>query len=228
MSDTIIDFFDSLKKENLSDKEIREKIDEFIKQNNIDYEDLADEDDEEDVYYYLDMAFQAETRQEAIKYAKKALKIEPDNIDAQVIIAENSIYDHLKLLNKFEKIKKDAEQKLVEEHLLTEENIGDFWLLTETRPYMRLLYNRMQLLLDCGKIGMAKNACLEILNLNNNDNLGARFILMHILKMKNQRLSCLKGMTAKNRRNFYCLCQLYIISLEKLAKPQLILKNLSI
>ena len=32
--------------------------------------------------------------------------------------------------------------------------------------------------------------------------------------MKNQRLSCLKGMTAKNRRNFYCLCQLYIISLE--------------
>lgn len=114
--------------------------------------------DEEDLYYYLDMAFQAKTRQEAIKYAKKALKIEPDNIDTQVIIAENSIYDHIKLLNKFEKIKKDAEQKLVEEHLLTEENIGDFWLLTETRPYMRLLYNRMRLLLDCGKIGMAKNA----------------------------------------------------------------------
>lgn len=27
---------------------------------------------------------------------------------------------------------------------------------------------------------MAKNACLEILDLNNDDNLGARFILMHI------------------------------------------------
>lgn len=126
MSDTINDFFDSLEKENLSGKEMREKIDEFIKQNNIDYEDLADEEDLEDLYYYLDMTFQAETRQEAIKYAKKALKIEPDNIDAQVIIAENSIYDHIKLLNKFEKIKKAAEQKLVEEHLLTEENIGDF------------------------------------------------------------------------------------------------------
>ena len=106
------------------------------------------------------------------------MKIEPDNIDAQVIIAENSIYDHIKLLNKFEKIKKAAEQKLVEKHLLTEENIGDFWLLTETRPYMRLLYNRMRLLLDCGKIGMAKEACLEIFDLNNDDNLGARFILM--------------------------------------------------
>ena len=105
MSDTINDFFDSLEKENLSGKEMREKIDEFIKQNNIDYEDLADEEDLEDLYYYLDMTFQAETRQEAIKYAKKALKIEPDNIDAQVIIAENSIYDHIKLLNKFEKIK---------------------------------------------------------------------------------------------------------------------------
>lgn len=91
MSDTINDFFDSLEEENLSGKEMREKIDEFIKQNNIDYEDLADE---EDLYYYLDMDFQAETEQEAIKYAKKALKIEPDNIDAQVIIAENSIYDH--------------------------------------------------------------------------------------------------------------------------------------
>lgn len=54
MSDTINDFFDSLEKENLSGKEMREKIDEFIKQNNIDYEDLADE---EDLYYYLDMAF---------------------------------------------------------------------------------------------------------------------------------------------------------------------------
>lgn len=160
MSDTINDFFDSLEKENLSGKEMREKIDEFIKQNNIDYEDLADEEDLEDLYYYLDMAFQAETEQEAIKYAKKALKIEPDNIDAQVIIAENSIYDHIKLLNKFEKIKKATEQKLVEKHLLTEENIGDFWLLTETRPYMRLLYNRMQLLLDCGKIGMAKKCLL--------------------------------------------------------------------
>lgn len=40
---------------------MREKIDEFIKQNNIDYEDLADEEDLEDLYYYLDMAFQAET-----------------------------------------------------------------------------------------------------------------------------------------------------------------------
>ena len=35
MSDTINDFFDSLEKENLSGKEMREKIDEFIKQNNI-------------------------------------------------------------------------------------------------------------------------------------------------------------------------------------------------
>ena len=74
---------------------------------------MADEDDEEDVYYYLDMAFQAETRQEAIKYAKKALKIEPDNIDAQVIIAENSVYDHLKLLNKFEKIKRMPNRNLL-------------------------------------------------------------------------------------------------------------------
>ena len=48
---------------------MREKINEYIKQNNIDYEDLADE---EDLYYYLDMAFQAETEQEAIKYAKKS------------------------------------------------------------------------------------------------------------------------------------------------------------
>ena len=38
----------------------------------------------------------------------------------------------------------------------------------------------MRLLLDCGKIGMAKEACLEIFDLNNDDNLGARFILMHI------------------------------------------------
>ncbi len=148
---------------------------------------------------------------------------------------KNSIYDHIKLLNKFEKIKKAAEQKLVEEHLLTEENIGDFWLLTETRPYMRLLYNRMRLLLDCGKKSVwQKNACLEILDLNNDDNLGARFILMHIYAYfedeKNQRLSCLKGMTAKKIDAIFLLplSTLYYKLGKKLAKPQLILKNLSI
>lgn len=36
--------FRQLRKENLSGKEMREKLDEFIKQNNIDYEDLADEE----------------------------------------------------------------------------------------------------------------------------------------------------------------------------------------
>lgn len=184
--------------------------------------------DEEDLYYYLDMAFQAETEQEAIKYAKKALKIEPDNIDAQVIIAENSIYDHIKLLNKFEKDKKGAEQKLVEEHLLTEENIGDFWLLTETRPYMRFLYNRMRLLL-IAENRYGKNACLEILDLNNDDNLGARFILMHIYAYFEDEKSAVKlfeRYDCQNRRNFYCLCQLYIISLEKFAKATAYIKEL--
>ena len=59
------------------------------------------------------MTFQAETEQEAIKYAKKSLKIEPDNIDAQVIIAENSIYDHIKLLNNFKKIQKAPNRNLL-------------------------------------------------------------------------------------------------------------------
>lgn len=44
--------------------------------------------------------------------------------------------------------------------------------------------------------------------------------------MKNQRLSCLKGMTAKNRRNFYCLCQLYINKLGKTRKAAAYIKEL--
>lgn len=89
----------------------------------------------------------------------------------------------------------------------------------------------MRLLLDCGKIGMAKNACLEILDLNNDDNLGARFILMHIYAYFEDEKSAVKlfeRYDCQKSTQFYCLCQRYIISLEKLAKPQLILKNLSI
>ena len=39
---------------------------------------------------FLELAEEAESQKEALKYAKKALKLEPENIDAQTAVAVNS------------------------------------------------------------------------------------------------------------------------------------------
>ena len=49
-----------------------------------------------------------------------------------------------------------------------------------TRPNIKGLYNRALVLLQYGKIGLAKKRLEEIIKLNKYDNLGARYILLAV------------------------------------------------
>ena len=60
------------------------------------------------------------------------------------------------------------------------DNIGHFYGIFETRPYIRGLYSKANYLIIEGKITQAKEVCKEILRLNENDNTGARYLLMAI------------------------------------------------
>lgn len=63
---------------------------------------------------------------------------------------------------------------------MNEESIGSYWGIVETRPFIRLYSNYLDLLLNCGMILEAKKVAQEIIKYNESDNLGARYILMHI------------------------------------------------
>lgn len=136
------------------------------------------EDDIENVYDYLELAQSATSKKKALQYAKKALELEPDNLDAEVMVAELSTSSVEKLLDKYEVLLEKEAKKLEQEGYF--EDIGDFWGIFETRPYMRLYYSYVQSLIDCGRIKSAVKHGSEMLRLCKNDNLGIRYRLMNL------------------------------------------------
>lgn len=138
------------------------------------------EDDEETVYDLLELASSAKTKSQALRYAKKALALDADNLDVQAMVAELSASSKDILLEKYRKLIDEATAKLTKQGYFDEQNIGEFWLLAETRPYMRLRDSYARLLTDCMKIRAAIKECEEMLRLCQNDNLGKRYNLMHL------------------------------------------------
>ena len=101
---------------------------------------------------YLDMAIDAPTEKEALKYAKKALELDEHCTDAEVMIADMQYgRDPEKFKKKLEKIIAKTEKYLREEGFFDDDCIGAFWGIFETRPYMRARYNYIELLVALGK-----------------------------------------------------------------------------
>lgn len=129
---------------------------------------------------YLDMAYEADSEEDALKYAKKALQLDKNCLDAEVMIAELCIEDSEEMKLKYETLIAKAEAYLEKENILNEENRGIFWGLVETRPYMRLRYAYVRLLIELGKFKRAIKECEDLLDLSNNDNMGVRYLLMSL------------------------------------------------
>lgn len=75
---------------------------------------------------------------------------------------------------------KKEQERLENEEYFDKENIGHFYGIFETRPYIRGLFKRATSYVESGKMRLAKEQLEEILKLNNNDNLGARYSLMAV------------------------------------------------
>ncbi|MCM1335374.1 MAG: hypothetical protein NC084_02165 [Bacteroides sp.] len=138
------------------------------------------DDEEEDVYDYLELAETARTKKEALAYAKKAAELEPDNLDAAALIAELSATSPEKLIEKYEDLIVMAEVSLEEAGYFDKDSVGEFWLIPETRPYLRLLDRYADALAQCGWMRLSVMAHEKILELCKNDNLGVRYRLMHL------------------------------------------------
>ena len=168
-----------LKNNNVKDiDEANEKLQEFIKMYNngeMEYKNTP----LDDAYEILEEAQNARNEKEALRLAKKAYEKSSECFDAilfQCDLEENGI-KRMKLLDdglEFEK------NRLTKEKYFDKENIGHFYGIFETRPYIRGLVIKIEYLLEEGKLRQAANVCKEVLRLNENDNLGARYLLMAI------------------------------------------------
>ena len=127
---------------------------------------------------YLMLARDAMSKKQELEYVNKALKLEPDNLDAAVMKAELTAKNQEELLMTLQAlIKKGTKQMEMGGYFQDKRTI---WYELETRPYMRLRYYYMDTLASNNMMKKARAEGEELLKLCPDDNMGVRFDLMHL------------------------------------------------
>ena len=124
-----------------------------------------------------DLVYEAQEAQgiKRKKLIEEALTIYPNSPDAYLLLAEeaNSELEFGEILKKAVQV---GEKDLGKAFFL--ENKGHFWMMTETRPYMRAKALHADFLYESGAEKEAFKQYQEMLRLNPNDNQGIRYILL--------------------------------------------------
>ncbi|MEE8807086.1 MAG: hypothetical protein SOI44_01545 [Lactimicrobium sp.] len=180
----IKELYDYIEKHGGADTEedLRRLTNQFMMEYNASLPDrpVLDEDSAETSDDWMELAEETDDKDDAIRYARNALSLDPDNLDAETMIAFNTEYeDVFENLLAMRKVC-DHGEKLMRQKGYLDKDVGDFWMILETRPYIRALGMRMKLEIYCGMYRLAEATGEEIIRLNNNDNTGARLALMSL------------------------------------------------
>lgn len=133
---------------------------------------------------------------------KHALELDPDCIEAYEYLAGSE--------KKFKKIYSfylqgiEIGQRLFGGKFL-EESKGHFWLIHETRPYLRCMSGLADCLVAMGMIREAAFIVEEILILNKGDNMGVRYPLQsyYIYLNDHQAMTALDAIFEGDKRSYY-------------------------
>lgn len=123
-------------------------------------------------------AMEATSAAQARKLANRALRLDPDCVDAIVTLTDLDARTAQEAITGFKRAVEAGERSLGTAFIA--EHKGHFWLLLETRPYMRAL----EVLAATSKsVGLNLDAIAvyeQMLELNPNDNQGARYPLLSL------------------------------------------------
>lgn len=122
-------------------------------------------------------AYDEPIKSKAIKLARQALEINPDNIDAENFITKFEV-NTIKKLERYKETLDKEQANLEQEGFFNKENIGIFWGLMETRPYMRTKHCYMLTLMELGRYTEAIKQGEELLELCKSDNQGIRYLII--------------------------------------------------
>ena len=114
-----------------------------------------------------------------VKLARKALTISPNCADAYVLLAEETAKNAQEAKSLYEQGVQAGERALGQQTF--EEEVGYFWGLLETRPYMRARAGLAWCLWVIGDQQQAIDHYQEMLRLNPGDNQGLRYLLANCL-----------------------------------------------
>ena len=121
------------------------------------------------------MAWDASTPATRAKYARKALMVDDDAIDAYVVLAlsTEALGEQIALLREAVRIGKREWAEAIKRPAQ-----HDFWLDIETRPFMRAARNLALALWQRGERDEAVTLVDFLLKLNPNDNQGMRYLAL--------------------------------------------------
>jgi tetratricopeptide (TPR) repeat protein len=123
-------------------------------------------------------AMDAATEAHARKLAKRALKIDPDCVDALVVMTDLDAHSTRDRIEGLQRAVAAGERSLGENFI--RENKGHFWMLIETRPWMRALELLGASLALAGLRADALRVYEKMLELNPGDNQGVRDPLLSL------------------------------------------------
>jgi tetratricopeptide (TPR) repeat protein len=121
-------------------------------------------------------AWEVKDPKQRIALARKALETSPDCTDAYVTLAEETARSLPEALDLYRQGVEAGERGLGKEAF--EGDVGHFWGILETRPYMRARAGLAECLWAVGKHDEAIGHYKDMLRLNPNDNQGIRDLLM--------------------------------------------------
>jgi tetratricopeptide (TPR) repeat protein len=126
-------------------------------------------------------AWESKSAAHRIELANEALELDPNCVDAYMILANDAAENRQDILNYLRQGVDAGERDLGD---TLSEGVGHFWNLPETRPYMRARYGYAETLWELGKREESIAHFEALLVLNPEDNQGVRYMLLsHHIEM---------------------------------------------
>ncbi|WP_379136636.1 SEC-C metal-binding domain-containing protein [Paenibacillus sp. sgz500958] len=133
--------------------------------------------------YLVSKAQEANTPKKRVQLAQSALEIYADSTDAYMVLAEEAENEHE--ARAYLKAGMEAGKRELGEDFF-EKNKGHFWGLMETRPYIRICQSYAESCWFGGNGEEAAKTLEHIIELNPNDNTGARYLLIAVYLYTNR------------------------------------------
>ena len=121
-------------------------------------------------------ALETDDPAEAVRLVNAALVLDPNCTDAERLMVSILPMDNDSRLRLLRELVSKTEQNIGEDFFT--ENMGHFWGILETRPYMRARQHLGEFLVQQGRFADAIPVYERIIELNSKDNLGTRFPLL--------------------------------------------------
>ena len=164
----------------MSEGELQELINRFVEEHNRNLPGKMTEKKAKTAADFLELAEDTMDAKSALRYAKKALELEPDNLDAKRKLLTLTPMNEVERFQRLATLVQEGKALMEKQGFADKESIGQYWGILETRAYMRLLHDYVYVLLEAGMFGRAMAQCEEMLRLCESDNLGIRYTLIHL------------------------------------------------